>query len=389
MKLGLNSYHSYEHYVTDLSRTQEFYEKVLGYKTIGNSTPAAEKKDGMQRLVLTAGRDINVVLSKPLTEWSVAAKYLSHHPEGVGALNFRVDSLELAYNFLEERNATFLYAPVTETTPQGIFKQFAIATPLADVCFRFIEDTAFQGFSPAFAMTEQPGEFRSEHHYECIDHITSNVKSLQPLVAFFKDVMAFETFWGIAFHTNDINPDLPVGSGLKSAVMWDPTSGIKFANNEPSPPYFRNSQIDIYLNDNHGAGVQHIALRVPRILPVMHKLKSAGGQFLPAPASYYAQTPERLKESGFTGKVSEPLADLEQHSILVDASEKGYLLQIFSLVLGRHYGDTPGGPLFYEVIQREGDDGFGGGNFRALFETIEVDQIALEKTAQQLPLETI
>lgn len=389
MKLSLENYHSYEHYVNDLSRSEEYYRGVLGYATIGHSTPESEKKDGMKRLVMTAGRDINVILSKPITEWSVAAKYLALHPEGIGALNFRVNDLKESCQFLKSRHATFLYDTVAVTTPQGVFRQCAIATPLADVIFRFIEDKEYKGFSPSFHMEEEPGNFVSEHKYECIDHVTSNVKSLQPLLAFYKEVLGFETFWGIEFHTNDINPNLPVGSGLKSAVMWHKESGIKFANNEPSPPYFRNSQIDIYLYDNKGPGIQHLALRVPDIIPVMSKLRGAGGQFLPAPESYYKKTPNRLKESGFSGEVAEPMGELEEHSILVDASEKGYLLQIFSLEMGRQYSDPSGGPLFYEVIQREGDDGFGGGNFRALFETIEVDQISLEKTAKQLPLETI
>jgi 4-hydroxyphenylpyruvate dioxygenase len=80
---------------------------------------------------------------------------------------------------------------------------------------------------------------------------------------------------------------------------------------------------------------------------------------------------------------------LAKQHILVDASAKGYLLQIFSHELARQFKDQEAGPLFFEVIQREGDEGFGGGNFRALFETIEVDQIAMHKVAAKLPLELI
>ena len=79
----------------------------------------------------------------------------------------------------------------------------------------------------------------------------------------------------------------------------------------------------------------------------------------------------------------------DQGDILIDGSEKGYLLQIFAHEMARQCKDQSAGPLFYEIIQRCGDEGFGGGNFRALFETIEIDQIAMKKVAGQLPLELL
>jgi 4-hydroxyphenylpyruvate dioxygenase len=171
--------------------------------------------------------------------------------------------------------------------------------------------------------------------------------------------------------------------------MWHPDSGIKFANNEPAYPFFRNSQIDIYLADNRGSGIQHLALRVPNIIKTMQGLKGKDAQFLAAPGSYYDRVPARLEQAGFRGKIRETMAELAKLDILIDGSAKGYLLQIFSHELSRQFKDPQGGALFYEIIQREGDDGFGGGNFRALFETIELDQITMAKTASQLPLELI
>jgi 4-hydroxyphenylpyruvate dioxygenase len=99
--------------------------------------------------------------------------------------------------------------------------------------------------------------------------------------------------------------------------------------------------------------------------------------------------PGRLKESGFTGQIKEQMAALSKNDILIDGSSKGYLLQIFTHELSRQAGDAHAGPLFFEVIQRAGDDGFGGGNFRALFETIEIDQITMNKVANTLPLEIV
>lgn len=389
MGLPLLAYHSYEHYVSDLERAETYYTKVLGFKRIGRSKPEAETRDGMQRLVLAGGKNIHVILSKPLKDWSVAALYLKAHPEGIGFVNFKVSSLDKAVNFLKPRRAAFLYEPQTTQDERGVMSQVAIATALDDVNFRFVDDTKYKGFGPTFQMDQEPGTYESPLGFWYIDHLTCNVRSLVPLTSFYKEVLGFERFWEIEFHTNDVNPDLPVGSGLYSEVWWHRESGIKFANNEPIAPFFRNSQIDIYCRDNRGSGIQHVAFCVPNILETMPKIHAQGAKFLEAPDSYYEAVPGRLQKSGFQGKIREDMATLAKNDILVDASSKGYLLQIFSHEMSRQSNDPNAGPLFFEIIQREGDDGFGGGNFRALFETIEIDQIAMKKVAGQLPLEIL
>lgn len=389
MGLPLTGCHSYEHYVQDLARAEAFYTKSLGFKRIGVSTAKAEAHDGMRRLVLAGGRKIHVILSQPLKDWSVAANYLRAHPEGIGFLNFRVSDLGKAIEFLKPRRATFLYDTQVVSDDQGELAQIAMASALDDVNYRLIDDARYTGFGPSFEMHERAGSYESPLGFTEIDHFTANVRTLQPLTAFYRDVLGFEKFWDIEFHTNDVNPNLPVGSGLYSEVYWHPASGIKFANNEPIAPFFRNSQIDIYCRDNRGSGVQHVALLVPNILKTMDKLHAEGCKFLAAGDSYYEKVPARLKASGFTGSIREEMKALASKDILIDGSPKGYLLQIFSHELSRQFGDAKAGPLFFEVIQREGDEGFGGGNFRALFETIEIDQIAMQKVASQLPLETI
>lgn len=389
MGLPLVNYHSLEHYVADLARAEEFYTKKLGFKRIGKSTPEANARDGMDRLVMAGGKDIHVILSKPTQDWSVAALYLKMHPEGIGFVNFRVSSVEKAASFLKPRKATFLYDPQQTQDPNGTIAQFAMATALDDVGYRFIDDASYKGFGPSFKMDQPAGSYESPYGFEDIDHLTANVRTLQPLTSFYTEVMGFEKFWEIQFHTNDVNPDLPVGSGLYSEVHWHPASGLKFANNEPIAPYFRNSQIDIYCRDNHGSGIQHVALRCKNILKTMEQVHKAGARFLEAPDSYYEAVPSRLAKSGFKGKIKEDMLELSKNDILIDGSNKGYLLQIFAHEMARQSKDLKAGPLFYEIIQREGDEGFGGGNFRALFETIEIDQIALHKVAGRLPLETI
>jgi 4-hydroxyphenylpyruvate dioxygenase len=113
---------------------------------------------------------------------------------------------------------------------------------------------------------------------------------------------------------------------------------------------------------------------VPAILPAVSALAERGVEFLATPAAYYQMLPERLERLGLTGKVRESLDELRRHGILVDGKAGRYLLQIFLRDASALYHEEQAGPFFYEIIQREGHQGFGEGNFRALFEAIEREQ---------------
>ena len=164
------------------------------------------------------------------------------------------------------------------------------------------------------------------------------------------------------------------GSGLRSVVMRDPKSGVKFANNEPWRPAFKNSQINIFHEDQRGDGIQHAALSVEDILGAVRGMRDRGVEFMPTPAAYYEMLPARLTEIG-VGAIGEDVATLRDLAILVDGAAAGsYLLQIFLKDSAGLYRDPEAGPFFFEIIQRKGDLGFGAGNFRALFESIEREQ---------------
>jgi 4-hydroxyphenylpyruvate dioxygenase len=158
--------------------------------------------------------------------------------------------------------------------------------------------------------------------------------------------------------------------------MWDKKSGVKFANNEPRRPHFRASQINLFHEDQRGDGVQHVALGVKDIIPAVRALRERGVKFMPTPAAYYDMLPERLKQL-HVNRIDEDIEVLRELEILVDGNaDHSYLLQIFLRESAGLYGEREAGPFFYEVIQRKGDQGFGGGNFRALFESIERQQRA-------------
>jgi 4-hydroxyphenylpyruvate dioxygenase len=151
-----------------------------------------------------------------------------------------------------------------------------------------------------------------------------------------------------------------------SKVMSNGNGRIKFPINEPAEGKKR-SQIEEYLDFYEDSGVQHIAVATDDIIKTVTALKERGVEFLPPPPqAYYDEIPARL--GVHRDMMKEDIKELQKLSILVDADEEGYLLQIFT----KPVEDRP--TLFFEIIQRMGAKGFGAGNFKALFESIEREQ---------------
>jgi 4-hydroxyphenylpyruvate dioxygenase len=149
---------------------------------------------------------------------------------------------------------------------------------------------------------------------------------------------------------------------------------VKFANNEPMRPFFKESQINIFSEDHRGDGVQHAALTVGDIIGTVRGLRERGVEFMPTPGAYYDMMPQRLVKIG-VGSIDESIDVLRELEILVDGeAAKKYLLQIFLKESATILNDPGAGPFFFEIIQRKGSNGFGAGNFRALFESIERQQ---------------
>jgi 4-hydroxyphenylpyruvate dioxygenase len=160
------------------------------------------------------------------------------------------------------------------------------------------------------------------------------------------------------FSDDDISTEY---SALMSKVMTDGEGKIKFPINEPAEGK-RKSQIEEYLEFNHGPGVQHVALSTSNIVQTVEALQRRGVMFLATPHTYYEDVADRV------GDIDEDYADLQRLGILADRDDDGYLLQIFT----KTAQDRP--TLFFEVIERHGARGFGDGNFKALFEAIEREQ---------------
>jgi len=376
---GIIGYDSFHFVVENLERSHAFYTERLDFKEVARSSEELVKRGGQQSIVFGAG-DARVCVSTPLAQSSKAARYMTRHPAGVMSLSFRVEDLDKTIAFLEPRGGTFLADPLEHKDDRGgRYRSVEIATPLGDVAFRFVERQDYRAFAPGFDDAGTGHASRPENMFGItqIDHVTSNGLTMQPIIAFYRDVLGFKPFWDISFHTKDIAAERASGSGLRSIVMWDEESGVKFATNEPLRPFYRDSQIAKFVNDNLGNGVQHIAFAVTNIITTVEELARRGVEFMKTPKSYFDDLPGRLEKLGITN-VKEELRELERLQILLDGANDKYMLQIFMREAMAMYDESRAGPFFYEIIQRAGDPGFGYGNFRALFESIERAQKAAE-----------
>ena len=370
--IGITGYDSYHFVVENLERSRQFYLERFDFKEVARASDELVERSGQQSLVLGAG-DLRVVVSSPLNQSSKAARYLKRHPAGVMSLSFAVENLDETIAFLEPRGGTFLNDVFEDKDADGgTYRSVEIATPLNDVAFRFVERKGYKRFAPGFTDVGAGHASTPTNMYgvRTVDHVTANGLTMQPIIAWYRDVLGMVPFWDVSFHTQDVAKKRASGSGLRSIVMWDPKSGVKFATNEPLRPHFRDSQISKFIDDNQGAGIQHIAVAVDNIVWSVEELTRRGVQFMDTPKSYYMALPERLAQLGITN-VTEELAELERLRILVDGAEDKYMLQIFLREAAAMHDEQRAGPFFYEVIQRCGDEGFGYGNFRALFESIE------------------
>jgi len=244
----------------------------------------------------------------------------------------------------------------------GSVRHAAIAT-YGDTVHSFISyNTAGNGhnytgvFLPGFVEQSVEGE---EVGIQLVDHIVGNVElgKMDHWCDFYRDVLGF--FRYITFDDKDISTEY---SALMSIVMSDGGHNIKFPINEPAESKKGISQIQEYIDYYRSAGAQHIALLCKDIEHTVAKLQENGVEFLRVPDTYYDEIPTRI------GKIDENIDDLKKLGILVDRDEEGYLLQIFT----KPVEDRP--TVFYEILQRKGCKGFGKGNFKALFVSIEEEQ---------------
>ncbi|MFM8323197.1 MAG: 4-hydroxyphenylpyruvate dioxygenase [Chloroflexota bacterium] len=304
--------------------------------------------------VLQSGQ-IRFVVSAAYGPSSEIAAHHLVHGDGVKAIALEVDDVEQAFAAVTARGGKPAWAPRQERDQHGLLHTAAIYT-YGETLHVFVDRSAYHG---AFAPGYRPLDLRAEPAgLAAVDHMVGNVPlgKMNHWVNFYHQVMGFRQL--LHFDDQDISTEY---SALMSKVMQNGSGRVKFPINEPAEGK-KKSQIEEYLDYYMGPGVQHVALSTGDILATVQTLRERGIEFLRVPDAYYDQLPERV------GAIKEPLDAIRENGILVDRDDEGYLLQVFS----RPIQDRP--TVFVEVIQRRGSRGFGKGNFKALFEALELEQ---------------
>lgn len=351
--LKLKRIHHVEFWVGNARQAAFYYRKGLGFSQVAYSGLETGQRQ-YTSYALSQGK-ANFVLTTPLTADHPAADHIKKHGDGVRDIAFEVADADAAFAEAVKRGAQPAMEPHDVTDDHGTVRWAAVHT-YGDTLHSLISYKDYKGpFLPGYVAAPVAAD-------DCgilrIDHIVGNVElgKMQHWADYYTRVFGFHRY--ITFDDKDISTEY---SALMSIVMSDDSHSVKFPINEPAVA--RNkSQIQEYLEAYGGPGAQHIALQCEDVLYTVRKLQRNGLDFLRVPDAYYEVLRDRV------GPIEEPVNELRSLGILVDRDDEGYLLQIFS----KPVEDRP--TLFFEIIQRKGSRGFGKGNFKALFESIELEQ---------------
>jgi 4-hydroxyphenylpyruvate dioxygenase len=351
--LKLKKIHHVELLAGNAKQSAFFYRKAFGFSQVAYSGLETGNREATS-YVLAQGK-VRFVITSPLRAGHPGSEHIRRHGDGVIDIALQVEDADFAFAEAVRRGARPAVEPHDVTDEYGTVRRAAIHT-YGDTIHTFLSYKDYKGpFLPGYAPAEIPGESAG---LLIVDHIVGNVElgKMNEWAAWYSDVMGFSRY--ITFDDKDISTEY---SALMSIVMSDDNRVVKFPINEPAPGR-KKSQIDEYLDWYGGPGVQHIALLCGDIIETVTRLKANGVEFLSVPDSYYEELPERI------GTIEEPMDEIRKLHILVDKDEEGYLLQLFT----KPVEDRP--TVFFEIIQRKGSRGFGKGNFKALFESIEAEQ---------------
>jgi len=346
-----------EFYVGNARQSAQFYSKFFGFTHIAyRGLETGYRKTASY--VMEQG-DIRFVLSTGLSSEHPIANSVLKHGDAIAVIALEVPDAARAYREVTSRGAVGAIYPTAAEDDDGILRYAAIHS-YGDTLIKFVERKDYRGpFAPGFIRQPETDDIRENGMgLQHIDHIVGNVElgEMDRWVEFFAKTMGFH----LLAHFDDKTISTKY-SALMSKVMQDSSGKIKFPINEPAQGK-RKSQIEEYLEYNNGPGVQHVACATNNILETVTQLKAAGVEFLRVPSTYYEELQQRI------GRIDESIDQLAALGILVDRDADGYLLQIFT----QPVEDRP--TLFFEVIERHGSQGFGEGNFKALFEAIEREQ---------------
>jgi 4-hydroxyphenylpyruvate dioxygenase len=342
--------------VGNARQAAHFYSTAFGMRCVAYRGPETGHRDEAC-YVLESG-SARFELRGPVRGGTALARHVAVHGDGVIDLAIGVPSAESAFSYAVAHGARAVAEPHVATDEHGKVVLAAIGT-YGDTVHTLVQRDGYGGaYLPGYVAAQPLVTQADPPFFTEIDHCVGNVElgRMDEWVGFYHRVMGFENMK--EFVGDDIATEY---SALMSKVVADGGRKVKFPLNEPAIGK-RKSQIDEYLQFYGGPGVQHIALATDDILRAVRQMRAAGVRFLQTPESYY----DTLGD--WVGETRVPVDQLRAARILADRDEDGYLLQIFT----EPVQDRP--TVFFELIERHGSQGFGKGNFKALFEAIEREQ---------------
>ncbi|WP_108669908.1 4-hydroxyphenylpyruvate dioxygenase [Peribacillus acanthi] len=341
-----------EFYSGNAKQSAHFFCTAFGFNIVAYSGLETGNRETVSYVLQQ--RKVRLVITGSLNDSSRVAQFVKKHGDGVRDIALTMNDVDKAYAEAVARGAIEIQPPHEISDEHGVIKKAVIGT-YGDTIHTLVERKNYSGvFMPGFRPqgstipTVDTGIIG-------IDHVVGNVERMDEWVSYYEKVMGFKEMRH--FTNADISTEY---SSLMSKVMHN-GGRIKFPINEPAEGK-RKSQIQEYLEFFNGPGVQHLAILTEDIVSTVAALKKNGVEFLKTPSTYYDTLSERVKN------IDEEIEKLKELNILVDGDDEGYLLQIFT----KPIMDRP--TVFIEIIQRKGAKGFGDGNFKALFESIEREQ---------------
>jgi 4-hydroxyphenylpyruvate dioxygenase len=354
--MPLDGWDHIELWVGNAKQAAYFYEHVFGFTRAAYAGPETGIRDRAS-YVLEQG-DIRLVVTSGLREDSEITRFACRHGDAAKDISLRVPDAREAYRNAVQRGARGITEPHWVDDEFGRVELATVAT-YGEVVHTFVNRSEYEGaYLPGYVGQPSVNGAASGVGLLAIDHVVGNVElgRMDVWVDFYERVFGMTNI--IHFGDDQIQTEY---SALMSKVMASGNGKIKFPINEPAEGK-RKSQIEEYVEFNHGPGVQHIALQSKNIVETVEAMQNRGMRFLDTPETYYDEVQGRV------GAINEDYGDLARLRILADRDDDGYLLQIFT----KTAQDRP--TLFFEVIERHGATTFGEGNFKALFESIEREQ---------------
>ncbi|KAI0449802.1 4-hydroxyphenylpyruvate dioxygenase [Xylaria acuta] len=390
VQAGVPEFHGYDHitwWVGNAKQAASYYNTLFGFRTIAYKGLETGSRYFTSHVV--ANNDVRFVFTSPIRSYTHLPTdepisedelallkemytHLERHGDAVKDVAFDVDDVQAVY----DRAISGADGIAISVQPPRVSRgaddkegevMTAVVRTYGDTTHTLISRRDYTGpFLPGFVARDSAPSSVALPAIDLvrIDHCVGNQDWDEMVAAceFYERCLSFHRFWSV-----DDKTICTEFSALNSIVMSSANAVVKMPINEPAPGKKR-SQIEEFVIFNSGPGVQHIALLTDDIVAAVSAMRARGVEFISVPPTYYETLRHRLKTEKRAWELTQDLDTIERLSILIDYDEAGYLLQLFTKPLM----DRP--TVFVEIIERHDFEGFGAGNFKSLFESIEREQ---------------